>query len=785
MPVKVSQENTLGYGFVPDEFLREGEDEYSFRFQQNGDNSNYRHLTPAEVTALEAGGNYSDDWGQVLVQDPFDPGVIRTSGFYGLVRLGPLQKQILSFHDFAQPEGIVSSRLISSDIGAHCSIMRCAYVANYIIQDHCILSRVDELQTTNHSKFGNGVVKEGEDSDVLVTIEIMNENGGRRVAPFVGMTPADAYLWGSYRSDPQLLQRFMDLTSKVCDSRRGRYGIVGHDSVIKGCRIIKDVYIGPCSYIKGANKLKNLSLLSVEDSPVQIGEGVELVNGIIGCGSNIFYGCKAVRFLMGDNCKLSYGARLIHSILGDNSTVSCCEMISNLIFPGHEQHHNNSFLIASLVMGQSNIAAGATVGSNHNSRGADGELVGGRGFWPALSSTLKHNSKFASYTLLNKGNYPNELFIELPFSLLWDNTAAHRREIMPAYWWMYNMYALERNCYKYKARDRRKHPKQIIETAYLAPDTANEIRKALFLLEVWTAKSLLRNFGADCSVIRDLGQAVGIDLNPQYTAALEKSSVFHPWEHIDEGNLRQVTDLARIGRYLLNRQPQLVEDIEVTGEGMENSNNPVVIVKPVQAYAAYVMMLQYYGITEAARYCSEHGINFRQLEKSVSTCPLVEYPREQVSAYALTQDCGLIRWENVGGQLIPTTLVRSLLDDVKSGVLDSWDAVHDRYRALDGDYPLYKAVDACLALHSLYRTDHLSKDQFGSCVEVALNSRSFIDEQVFLTRDKDYRNFFRSITYRSEEEQDAVVGNIADNSFINSAKATSDSIKALIGSLRY
>jgi len=31
-------------------------------------------------------------------------------------------------------------------------------------------------------------------------------------------------------------------------------------------------------------------------------------------------------------------------------------------------------------MGQSNMAAGATIGSNHNSRSADGELVAARGF---------------------------------------------------------------------------------------------------------------------------------------------------------------------------------------------------------------------------------------------------------------------------------------------------------------------------------------------------------------------------------------------------------------------
>jgi hypothetical protein len=56
-------------------------------------------------------------------------------------------------------------------------------------------------------------------------------------------------------------------------------------------------------------------------------------------------------------------------------------------------------------MGQSNMAAGATIGSNHNSRGADGELIAARGFWPGLCVSLKHNSKFATFPLISKGDY--------------------------------------------------------------------------------------------------------------------------------------------------------------------------------------------------------------------------------------------------------------------------------------------------------------------------------------------------------------------------------------------
>ncbi|MDR2494080.1 MAG: DUF4954 family protein [Spirochaetaceae bacterium] len=456
----------------------------------------YRHLTETEIRALTKNRNRCADWGAVLVTNRFNPDIIRDNDFAGPVRIGDAECGTLKYHDYALPVGITRSRIISSDIGDRCAIHDCRYVSHYIIGNQALLSSVNELDTTSHAKFGCGVVKDGEDETVRIWIDPLNEAGGRSILPFDGLIPADAYLWAANRLDPSLLEAFKTMTQNAVDPRRGYYGVIGHGAVIKHCLTIKDALIGNSAYIKGANKLKNLTVRSDDRDPTQIGEGVELVNGIIGYGCRVFYGSKAVRFVLGDNCSLKYGARLIHSVLGDNSTVSCCEVLNNLVFPGHEQHHNNSFLIATMIMGQSNMAAGATVGSNHNSRGNDGEIIAGRGFWPGLSSALKHNSRFASYTLIAKGGYPAELHVPLPFSLVTNNAKGTRREVMPAYWWRYNMYALERNSRKYRTRDARRFPVQYIETAYLAPDTAGEMVGALGMLGDWLDKAD-RNGGRD------------------------------------------------------------------------------------------------------------------------------------------------------------------------------------------------------------------------------------------------------------------------------------------------
>jgi hypothetical protein len=489
--IHILDEAAFDHGFVPPEFLGPGETEYRIRDEQlrgflGREGSSYRALTGPETAVLAANGNRCRNWSLVRVSDPFVPELVRNCEFAGLVRIGAIRRSVLEHHDLLAPIGITASRLVACDIGDDCAIHDCAYIAHYIVGPDCVLLSNDEIHVSNHSKFGNGIVMEGEDEELRVELDLMNEAGGRAVPPFRDMVAADAYLWARRRGDKALLAAFLRMTDAMYDPRRGRYGTIGRGSVLKSNRIIKDVAIGESAYVKGANKLKNLSILSSDEERTQIGEGVELVNGIVGRGCKIFYGCKAVRFVLGNNSSLKYGARLIHSVLGDNSTVSCCEMLNNLIFPGHEQHHNTSFLIAALVRGQSNLAAGATIGSNHNSRANDGEIEAGRGFWPGLSTSVKHSSRFASFCLLSKGDYRFELDLRLPFCLVDDDRSRDALVLVPAYWWTHNLYALMRNEGKLLSRDRRAVKAQRLEFSPFAPDTAEEIIAAIGMLELWS-----------------------------------------------------------------------------------------------------------------------------------------------------------------------------------------------------------------------------------------------------------------------------------------------------------
>ncbi|MDC7235360.1 MAG: DUF4954 family protein [Spirochaetales bacterium] len=690
----------VGYDFIPREFLPEGEDEYYIRNRQMSDSKSYRQLSAHEIEVLVKNENSADNWNNIFVTDKFNPKLVKHNQFHGMIRIGNLENYSLEFHDIPFPVGIYNSKIISCDLGSNISISNVSILSHYIIDDEVILQNINELVTTNYAKFGNGIVKEGEEEDVRIWVEVSNENGGRKVIPFDGMTAGDAWLWSHYRDRTQVLDKLKKMTQNSFDARRGYYGRIGTRSVLKHCRILKDVTIGSDAYIKGINKLKNLTINSSEKAPTQIGEGVEMVNGIVGFGCHIFYGAKAVRFIMDDHSNLKYGARLINSFLGNNSTISCCEVLNALIYPGHEQHHNSSFLCASTILGQSNMASGATIGSNHNSRGNDGEISAGRGFWPGLSTSLKHNCRFSSFNLLVKGAYPAEINNPLPFSLISNSEASDSLNIIPAYWFRYNMYALARNAWKYGARDKRIDKKHLIAFDYLAPDTVNEI---------FTAMDIMRQ-------------------------AMEKSEEFQNQnDHISPHDFMCNSDIS-------------VLKINT----IENGKRDVNIIKPCAAYREYRDMLIYYAVKTVVDADIEAPVLLKRMKDSGERT----------------------NWENVGGQLIRKSKVQKILKKIEDDRIGSWDEIHEYYKYEAEKYPRDLTDHGIASFRELLQLESLEENETSvrDFISRSLTISSRLTERCYESRAKDYSNSFRNMMYSSDEERDAVVGALDENSFIIKTK---------------
>lgn len=701
----------LGYNFIKNHHVPKGKDEYYLRNIQIKNGIAYRNLKAFEVEQLVRNGNTSDNWNHILVSNAFNPDLVKNCKFHGLVRIGKLEPFCMGFSDLKVPVGLYNSTIISCDFGDNVVINNVNYLSHYIIGSEVIITNVNELVTTNHAKFGNGIIKEDEKEEVQIWMEICNENTGRRVMPFNGMLPGDAFLWSRFRDDDALQKQFKIFTEKKFDNKRGYYGKIGDRTVIKNCKIIKDVWVGTDAYFKGANKLKNLTVNSGEEGRTQIGEGCEIVNGIIGYGCRIFYGVKAVRFIMADHSQLKYGARLLNSYLGHNATISCCEVLNSLIFPAHEQHHNNSFLCAALVMGQSNIAAGATIGSNHNSRSADGEIIMGRGFWPGLCVSLKHNSRFPSFTMINKGDYPAELDIQIPFSLISNDVHNNQLTIMPAYWFMYNMYALARNAWKYTDRDKRTHKVQTLEYDFLAPDSINEVFTALNKLALYTGRAYLKS----------MKQA------------------------------NNDTEALAIGKSLLKSQNKLVNDLNILADDVENSKRAVQLVKVLHAYQIFEEIIAYYGTTALLELISQSAIKNLQSVKSIFQDKLVR-----------------TSWVNLGGQLIPEAAVQQLKKNIVSNKIKSWDEVHAFYEAQSSSYAANKSLHALASLEEISGISLATIDahQLQVLLNNYISTKEWMTKGISDSRAKDYSNPYRKMVYESFAEMNTVVGKLEDNSFI-------------------
>lgn len=701
---------TLGYNFVNEQYLPDGKNEYYLREYQNKNGIQYRQLTAFEIEVLVRNRNTSNNWNDILVSNAFNPELVKNCQFYGLVRIGKLEPVVLEFSDLKLPVGLYNSTIISTDFGDNVAIDNVNYLSHYIIGSQVIIVNVNELVTSSHAKFGNGILKDGEGEDIRIWLELCNENGGRKVIPFNGMLAGDAYLWTKYRGDGALLEKFKAFTQAKFDTRRGYYGKIGDRTVIKNCRIIKDVWVGSDAYIKGANKLKNITVNSGPEGKSQIGEGVEMVNGIMGYGCRAFYGVKAVRFVMGSHSQLKYGARLINSFLGDNSTISCCEVLNSLIFPAHEQHHNNSFLTAANIMGLSNIAAGATIGSNHNSRSPDGELLAGRGFWPGLCVSLKHNSKFATFTMLSKGDYPAELDIPIPFSLVSNDVANNRLVIMPGYWFLYNMYALERNGWKYGARDKRKQKIQYLEYDYLAPDSMQEVMVSLEMFKQLTGFAWYKKFETNNRIPVDKAISKGLEL--------------------------------------LESDNPIIDDLEITGDCFENSRRKTVLIKVRKSYNLFKELVSYYLANQLIGFYNKTS----QEGQQVATLPKSQ-PGE---------------WVNVGGQLIGQQEVEQLIKDIHCGVITSWNEVHKFYEKQAENYQVQKLQHALALYEQVYNVNmkDCTNTTIINIIHAAIVTREWMTAEIYNSREKDYSNRFRKMMYDNQNEMDAVVGKLEDNSFI-------------------
>lgn len=394
----------------------------------------WRPLTNAEISQLIQQNNSADDWNTISVVRTFSVLNIRDCHFSGSVKM---------------EENVSMSNVL--------------HVENYHIGANSRLTNIGTL-TFTEEHYG-------------YPLELCNEDGRFQAVAVPEMNSTDVFQC-LYTGNPALFEH---------ETPTEKQGCIGANCTIENVTSIRNVHFDAFAELSGCCEIEHAWISSSETEPARIGAGVILRNAIVHKGAHIDSRAYLADVLVGQQVSIAEGARVYQSAVGDNSHISGCEVGHAFLYPCHEQHHSNSFLIAAHIQGQSNVAAGATLGSNHNGRKNDVDLVAGRGFWPGLCSSLAFPCSFAPYTLIAKGDYPRPLSIPFAFSLINNNVKDGCLEILPAFWWMHNAYALMRNEWKYQNRDKRIKYTQYYEYKPLAPDTIQIVKENHRLLSQYLA----------------------------------------------------------------------------------------------------------------------------------------------------------------------------------------------------------------------------------------------------------------------------------------------------------
>ena len=125
-------------------------------------------------------------------------------------------------------------------------------------------------------------------------------------------------------------------------------------------------------------------------------------------------------------------------------------------------------------------------------------------------------------------------------------------------------------------------------------------------------------------------------------------------------------------------------------------------------------------------------------------------------------------WQNVGGQLLRTEELDKALNQVRSGKIKAWEDIHDLYLTQSENYPREKLSHALAALKKVsgLSITKLKSSALKVLLHDSVNTRQWMVDNIYFSREKDYTNPFRMMVYENEKEMDKVVGSLDDNPFI-------------------
>ncbi|MCQ2144546.1 MAG: DUF4954 family protein [Bacteroidales bacterium] len=429
----------------------------------------YRQLAESEIAALQAAGCSAEDWAKVKVAEGFDPAYIRNVQFSGDICLGSTDKTFSLTGGMKRHACIKDASLHNVTVGDGCYIAGIHnYIANYVIGDNCYIENVGIIAVDGESTFGNGV-----------QVSVLNETGGREVTMFDKLTSHQAYMSALYRHRPEFNAKLDELVAAYVESVRSSVGTIGNNVMIVNTQAILDVKIGDNATVEGASRLKNGTISSKAEAPVEIGHGVVCEDFIVCSGSSVEDGAMMTRCFIGQACKFGHGYSASDSLFFCNCQGENGEACAVFAGPFTVTHHKSTLLIAGMFSFM-NAGSGSNQSNHMYKLGPIHQGTLERGAKTASDSYVLWPSKIGAFSLVMGRHVSHSDTSNLPFSYLIESK--NTTYLVPGV----NLRSVGtiRDAQKWPKRDGRKDSEKLdcINYNLLSPFTIQKMMKGLQIL---------------------------------------------------------------------------------------------------------------------------------------------------------------------------------------------------------------------------------------------------------------------------------------------------------------
>ena len=456
-------------------------------------------LTAEQIAVLEAQSCRCENWSEVTVAEDFNPKYVRNVNFSGQVRLGSFNKIFTLAGGIRKHSGIYHATLHNVIVGDDCMVEHIRnYIANYIIGDGSYIENVTDLITYGETSFGNGT-----------KVSVLNETGGREVAIHEHLSSHEAYITALYRHDQKLIDSINELVSKYVESSKSTFGVIGKNVEILDAMHIVNVKIGDSAKIKGASRLRNGSIVSCEEAPVNIGMNVIADDFIVESGSSITDGVTLTRCFVGQACVLGHGYSASDSLFFSNCQGENGEACALFAGPYTVTHHKSTLLIAGMFSFM-NAGSGSNQSNHMYKLGPIHQGIFERGAKTTSDSYVLYPAKIGAFSLVMGRHVNNPDTSNLPFSYLIEQQGV--TYIIPGV----NLKSVGtvRDVRKWPSRDRRKDPHRLdhINFNHLSPFTVQKMFDGIRILEMLKEASGNRadNYYYKKSIIRNASLHKGL-----------------------------------------------------------------------------------------------------------------------------------------------------------------------------------------------------------------------------------------------------------------------------------